>query len=70
MDAIKMLRLQGLVSKPAVQGMPQWLMLYSGRKSQKGECGKGRRNPTVVTLFELAAALGVNHVELVRPDAK
>lgn len=25
---------------------------------------KGRRNPTVVTLYELAAALGVDHVEL------
>lgn len=30
----------------------------------------GRRNPTVVTLFELAAALGVSHVELVQPEAK
>lgn len=29
---------------------------------------QGRRNPTVVTLYELAAALGVSHVELVRPD--
>ena len=29
---------------------------------------RGRRNPTVVTLYELAAALGVSHVELVRPD--
>jgi transcriptional regulator with XRE-family HTH domain len=28
----------------------------------------GRRNPTVVTLFELASALGVSHVELVVPD--
>ena len=28
----------------------------------------GRRNPTVVTLFELAAALGVSHVDLVFPD--
>jgi len=27
----------------------------------------GRRNPTVVTLYELAHALGVSHVELVRP---
>jgi transcriptional regulator with XRE-family HTH domain len=31
---------------------------------------RGRRNPTVVTLFELAAALGVDHVELVAPDAE
>lgn len=28
----------------------------------------GRRNPTVVTLYEIAAALGVSHVELVRED--
>ncbi|MCB1341535.1 MAG: helix-turn-helix transcriptional regulator [Pseudooceanicola sp.] len=29
---------------------------------------RGRRNPTVITLFELAQALGVSHVELVSPD--
>jgi transcriptional regulator with XRE-family HTH domain len=29
---------------------------------------RGRRNPTVVTLYELAGALGVSHVELVRED--
>ena len=28
----------------------------------------GRRNPTVVTLYHLASALGVSHVELVMPD--
>lgn len=28
----------------------------------------GKRNPTVVTLYELANALGVSHMELVRPD--
>jgi transcriptional regulator with XRE-family HTH domain len=27
----------------------------------------GRRNPTIVTLYELADALGVSHVELVLP---
>ena len=27
---------------------------------------RGRRNPTVVTLYELASALGVSHMELVR----
>jgi transcriptional regulator with XRE-family HTH domain len=31
---------------------------------------RGARNPTVVTLYELAQALGVNHVELVRPGRK
>ncbi|TYO63379.1 helix-turn-helix transcriptional regulator [Bradyrhizobium hipponense] len=29
---------------------------------------RGRRNPTVVTLFELASTLGVSHVHLVLPD--
>jgi transcriptional regulator with XRE-family HTH domain len=29
---------------------------------------RGRRNPTVVTLYELAQALGVSHVELVKPS--
>ena len=28
---------------------------------------RGRRNPTVITLYELAQALGVSHVELVAP---
>lgn len=31
---------------------------------------RGRRNPTVVTLFELAQALGVSHLELLKPDGK
>jgi transcriptional regulator with XRE-family HTH domain len=29
---------------------------------------RGRRNPTIVTLFELASALGISHIELVTPD--
>jgi len=28
---------------------------------------RGRRNPTVITLYELAVALGVSHLDLVRP---
>ena len=28
---------------------------------------QGRRNPTVVTVYELATALGVSHLELMRP---
>ena len=28
---------------------------------------QGHRNPTVITLYELALALGVSHVELVEP---
>ena len=30
---------------------------------------QGKRNPTVITLFELAKALGVSHMELVKPEA-
>ena len=30
---------------------------------------KGKRNPTIVTLYELAKALGVSHMDLVRPGA-
>jgi transcriptional regulator with XRE-family HTH domain len=29
---------------------------------------RGQRNPTIVTLYLLASALGVSHVELVKPD--
>lgn len=29
---------------------------------------RGRRNPTVITLYELAQSLGVSHVALVEPD--
>ncbi|OCC05424.1 transcriptional regulator [Labrys sp. WJW] len=28
---------------------------------------RGKRNPTLITLYELAQALGVSHVELVLP---
>ncbi len=31
---------------------------------------RGRRNPTVITLYELAQALEVSHVDLVRPDGE
>jgi len=30
---------------------------------------RGQRNPTVVTLYELATALGVKHSELIAPDS-
>jgi transcriptional regulator with XRE-family HTH domain len=29
---------------------------------------RGRRNPTIVTLYEIATALGVSHVDLVKPE--
>ncbi|MAO04752.1 MAG: transcriptional regulator [Citromicrobium sp.] len=28
---------------------------------------RGRRNPTILTLYELSEALGASHVDLVRP---
>ncbi|HEY0212232.1 MAG TPA: helix-turn-helix transcriptional regulator [Paenirhodobacter sp.] len=28
---------------------------------------RGKRNPTIITLYELSRALGVSHVELVMP---
>lgn len=29
---------------------------------------RGRRNPTVVSIYEIAQALGVTHLELLTPD--
>ena len=29
---------------------------------------RGKRNPTIVSLFELSQAIGVSHVDLVQPD--
>jgi transcriptional regulator with XRE-family HTH domain len=31
---------------------------------------KGLRNPTIITIYELASALGVSHLELVRPERR
>jgi transcriptional regulator with XRE-family HTH domain len=31
---------------------------------------KGLRNPTVVTVYELSVALGVNYIDLLKPDAQ
>jgi len=31
---------------------------------------RGLRNPTVITLYELARALDVSHIDLVKPDRK
>ena len=31
---------------------------------------RGRRNPTVVTVYELAQALGVSHLDLLQPDGE
>lgn len=29
---------------------------------------RGKRNPSIITLYEIAQALGVSHIELVTPD--
>jgi transcriptional regulator with XRE-family HTH domain len=31
---------------------------------------KGERNPTIVTIYELSLALGVNFIDLLKPDAQ
>lgn len=31
---------------------------------------QGKRNPTIVTLYELAQALGVSHLDLVTPSSR
>lgn len=31
---------------------------------------RGRENPTVITVYELASALGVSHMALMEPDAQ
>jgi transcriptional regulator with XRE-family HTH domain len=31
---------------------------------------QGRRNPTVIALYEIAVALGVSHLDLLRPIKK
>lgn len=30
---------------------------------------RGLENPTIITIYEFAQALGITHVDLVRPDA-
>lgn len=31
---------------------------------------QGRRNPTIVSIYELARSLGVSHLDLVKPDGR
>ena len=40
----------------------------TGHPVRLSDLERGKLNPTVVTLDELAEALGVSHGELVRPD--
>jgi transcriptional regulator with XRE-family HTH domain len=52
------------------QGLTQERLAEKSGFSQQYLSGleKGLRNPTVVTVFELAQALGVSHLELLRPN--
>lgn len=52
------------------QGLTQEALAEKSGFSQQYLSGleAGRRNPTVVSIFQLAEALGVSHVELVAPD--
>ena len=52
------------------QGMTQEQLEERSGFSQQYLSGleQGRRNPTVVTLYELAQALGVSHLDLLQPE--
>ncbi len=54
----------------SAQGMTQEQLAERSGFSQQYLSGleRGRRNPTVVTVYELAQALGVGHLDLLRPD--
>lgn len=51
------------------KGLTQEALAEKSGLSQQYISGleNGLRNPTIVTLYELAAALGVSHVDLVLP---
>lgn len=52
------------------QGLTQEQVAELSGLSQQylSDLERGRRNPTIITLYELARALGVSHVALVEPD--
>ena len=54
----------------AVKGWTQEQLADACGFSQQYLSGleRGKRNPTIVTIYELAQALGVSHEELVRSD--
>jgi transcriptional regulator with XRE-family HTH domain len=54
----------------AVKGLTQEEIEERSGFSQQYLSGleRGKRNPTILTLYELAQALGVSHEDLVRPD--
>ena len=52
------------------KGLTQEALAEKSGLSQQYISGleNGLRNPTIVTLHELASALGISHVDLVTPD--
>ena len=54
------------------KGLTQEALAVKSGLSQQyiSELETGKRNPTIVTLYELAQALGINHLDLVSPYAK
>ena len=54
------------------KGLTQEQFAYISGFSQQYISGLegGNRNPTVVTVYELAVALGVSHMDLMRPTRK
>ena len=52
------------------RGMTQEELAEKSGLSQQYLSGleQGRRNPTIVTIYEIALALEVSHVKLVQPD--
>ncbi len=52
------------------KGLAQELLAELSGFSQQYISGleQGRRNPIIVTVYELATALGVSYLDLLRPD--
>jgi transcriptional regulator with XRE-family HTH domain len=63
---------RNLIRLRAAKGWTQEQLADASGFSQQYLSGleSGKRNPTIVTLYEIAQALGVSHVELVRPDSE
>ena len=52
-----------------IQGLTQEQVSEKSGLSQQylSDLERGKRNPTVVTLYEISQALGVSHLELLKP---
>lgn len=54
------------------KGLTQEVLAEVAGVSQQyvSDLERGRRNPSVITLYVLAQAMGVSHVDLVMPDGE